>query len=73
MTADIETIVNEQIQLNGIRILPVELNHVLQGRGLPLHHHDPFDRLLICQAIADQLTVVTDDAKFAQYPVTVEW
>jgi PIN domain nuclease of toxin-antitoxin system len=73
MTADIEVIVTDQVQRNGVRLLPVTFSHVLQGRGLPLHHRDPFDRLLICQAIADQMAVVTDDSKFRQYPVTVEW
>jgi PIN domain nuclease of toxin-antitoxin system len=73
MTADIEVIVNDQVQKNGIRILPVGFRHVLEGRTLPLHHNDPFDRLLICQALADQLVVVTSDAKFRPYLVTVEW
>jgi PIN domain nuclease of toxin-antitoxin system len=39
--------------------------------SLPLHHRDPFDRMLICQALAHQLTVVTSDEVFRLYPVTV--
>ncbi len=45
---DIEQIVDEQVKKNRVQMLPLELHHVLEGRTLPLHHHDPFDRLLIC-------------------------
>jgi PIN domain nuclease of toxin-antitoxin system len=40
---------------------------------LPLHHRDPFDRLLIAQAISDDLTLVSRDGHFAAYPVRVRW
>ena len=39
--------------------------------SLPLHHRDPFDRLLIAQALADELTIVTADAQFAAYNVSL--
>jgi PIN domain nuclease of toxin-antitoxin system len=39
--------------------------------GLPLHHRDPFDRMLVAQAIVERLTIVTRDASFARYPVPV--
>lgn len=44
----------------------LSLNKLTQ---LPLHHRDPFDRLLICQAITQNLTIITDDSKFELYPV----
>jgi PIN domain nuclease of toxin-antitoxin system len=44
------------------------LSHLLR---LPLHHRDPFDRMLICQALEHDLQVITSDALFAKYPVTV--
>jgi PIN domain nuclease of toxin-antitoxin system len=40
---------------------------------LPLLHHDPFDRMLICQAIANQMTILTPDPLIAQYPVLTRW
>ena len=76
VTGDIEQIVKEQVLNNGVRLLPVELRHVLTGRTLPLprtSHADPFDRLLISQAISDQLTIVTPDSEFRKYSITVEW
>ncbi|HYI13348.1 MAG TPA: type II toxin-antitoxin system VapC family toxin [Thermoanaerobaculia bacterium] len=44
------------------------LTHLLR---LPLHHRDPFDRMLICQALQHDLQVVTSDAHFVSYPITV--
>lgn len=53
--------------------LPVEMHHALAVEGLPMHHRDPFDRLLISQAIVEGLTIVTGDRKFGQYDLTVLW
>ena len=69
----IDVVVATHVATSGFRVLPVELRHVYSLRGLPLHHKDPFDRLLMAQSIADTLTIVTKDAVFAQYPVTTLW
>lgn len=53
----------------GLTILPIELHHVLALESLPSHHRDPFDRLLIAQAVADELTVLTADKVFSEYPI----
>lgn len=53
------------------RILPVEMTHVLAYQQLPLHHRDPFDRMLIAQAQVEQLTVMTQDANFPLYDVVL--
>ena len=53
--------------------LPVTLRHADVVRTLPLHHGDPFDRLLIAQAVSEGLTVVTADRKFEPYRVLVQW
>ena len=52
-------------------LLDVTAEHGLALATLPLHHRDPFDRLLIAQARAEGLTVVTSDAQFAKYDVPV--
>jgi PIN domain nuclease of toxin-antitoxin system len=57
----------------GFAELPITLRHAEAVRALPLHHDDPFDRLLIAQAIAEGLTVVTSDRKFEPYRVLVQW
>ncbi|RBY82988.1 type II toxin-antitoxin system VapC family toxin [Geodermatophilus sp. TF02-6] len=56
---------------SGARILPLAPAHGLAVAELPLHHRDPFDRLLIAQAIAEDLTVVTADPRFRAYGVLV--
>jgi PIN domain nuclease of toxin-antitoxin system len=53
--------------------LSIARKHVERVESLPLHHRDPFDRLLIAQAIEEDLTVVTADAVFGAYPVTCHW
>ena len=57
----------------GFEWLPIEFEHTLQVTSLPLLHRDPFDRMLIAQALVEQLTVVTRDPWFPQYGVPVVW
>jgi PIN domain nuclease of toxin-antitoxin system len=66
-------ILAEQRRHNGLQILAVTLEHVFAVEGLPHHHKDPFDRLLIAQAIFEDMRVATADAAFAGYPVRVLW
>jgi PIN domain nuclease of toxin-antitoxin system len=54
-----------------VRVLGLAPEHALAVASLPLHHRDPFDRLLIAQARAEALTVLTADARFAAYGVEV--
>jgi PIN domain nuclease of toxin-antitoxin system len=58
-------------QKHGIRSLPIEEADVARLISLPLLHRDPFDRMLICQAQEHALTLVTDDAVIAPYPVSL--
>jgi PIN domain nuclease of toxin-antitoxin system len=60
---------HEQILRSGARILGLAPEHALAVADLPLHHRDPFDRLLIAQARAERLTIVTADRRFADYEV----
>ena len=58
-----------ELDAAGLRLLPIALQHSLGVEALPHHHRDPFDRLLIAQAIADGLTIVTADQVFGMYDV----
>ena len=62
-----------QLVANGVRILPVTLDHVLRIESLELYHRDPFDRILIAQSIEEKLPLVTADPHFERYPVEVIW
>lgn len=56
-----------------IESLPLEEAAVLQLSRLPEYHKDPFDRILICQAIANGFVLLTPDQKITAYPVQAEW
>lgn len=73
LNESLSDIINNQQQINNLAILPITLNHVLTLNSLPLHHKDPFDRLLIAQAISEKAVLVSRDPVFENYPVTVEW
>ena len=60
-------------KLNRIQDLPVHWHHCRQNERLPWHHRDPFDRLLICQALIENLTLISKDRKFREYSVPVVW
>lgn len=57
-----------------LRVLPFTTTHAYQLFDLPLHHTDPFDRMIIAQALAENIPIVTSDEKFRHYPdLTVIW
>jgi len=72
-TDPLEIVVNEQIKINGFQLLPVTFAHVLELEKLPFHHKDLFDRLLIAQAIAENMILVSSDKIFSAYPVNLLW
>jgi PIN domain nuclease of toxin-antitoxin system len=57
----------------GVGLLTIELSHVVRLESLPFHHRDPFDRLLICQALAEGLTVLSADKHLDAYGVRRVW
>lgn len=61
------------IQSYPFSILPVSPNHILQLNSLPLHHRDPFDRLLIAKAQTEKLVLISKDKVFSNYDVVLKW
>lgn len=57
----------------GLRLLPIEWQHAAAVESLPHYHRDPFDRLLVAQALAEKLPIVTGDPSFRPYGITVIW
>ncbi|MBI2894582.1 MAG: type II toxin-antitoxin system VapC family toxin [Deltaproteobacteria bacterium] len=57
----------------GISLHPIRPEHAYRTESLPWHHRDPFDRLLVAQALVDNLEVVTGDPRFRPYGVGVVW
>ncbi len=69
----LKDIIDEQINNHNISILPIATDHILGLNNLPLHHKDPFDRLLISQAKIEDTTLVSCDSVFQNYSVKVDW
>ena len=69
----VESFVAREALQNDLLLLPLELRHIGQVEVLPLHHHDPFDRLLIAQGIVEGIPVVSIDKKFDAYQVKRLW
>ena len=63
----------EEIQNNGFEILPISFQDISTITSLPFHHRDPFDRLIISQAINANLTIVSKDEFFPNYDVKLLW
>jgi len=66
-------IVAQQRETNGMIILPIVQAHVLALEDLPPHHRDPFDRLLVAQALVEGATLVSADPVLKSYPAEVRW
>jgi PIN domain nuclease of toxin-antitoxin system len=65
---------DEQIGANGFAYLPIDPPHVFRVATLPFHHRDPFDRLLIAQALEDGMALVSrEGAAFGLYGVALLW
>jgi len=73
MKMPLAELIESQQQTNNLEILPITLTHVLALQNLPLHHKDPFDRLLIAQAGIEEAVLISGDAAFAKYDVRLMW
>lgn len=66
-------LLRDRLTRNDIRVQDIQLPHVAQVVVLPLHQHDPFDRLLVAQAIVEDMPIVSADPALDDYPVTCIW
>ena len=67
----VETYVPTRMARQGITALPITHAHALRVSALPPHHRDPFDRLLVAQALVERLPILTADTAFDRYDVEV--
>ena len=70
---DYALFLRQQIALNEFEILPIEVQHTAILTSLPLHHRDPFDRLLVAQAMVEGIPIVSNDPVLDAYPVERLW
>jgi PIN domain nuclease of toxin-antitoxin system len=63
----------QQLKANNIQLLPISLSHTERIITLPFHRRDPFDRLLIAQALIENIPIASADSAFDAYPITKLW
>jgi PIN domain nuclease of toxin-antitoxin system len=69
----VDSYISTRMAQLGMRSLEIRAIHALRAAALPSHHQDPFDRMLIAQAQTEEMVLVTADAMFQQYDVSVTW
>ena len=65
--------INKQITLNGFEMLPITFEDTLTVSDLPFNHRDPFDRIIIAQAITNDLSIISKDEVFSSYEAKIIW
>ncbi len=73
LSSPVARFMSQHVESNGFRLMGIELDDVASVETLPLHHRDPFDRLLIVQAANRKLPVVTSDSAFSAYSIKRIW
>ncbi len=73
LTLPFPELIERQVRGNAMELLPVLPPHLHELTRLPFHHKDPFDRLIIAQALAEGVPIITRDAAFESYSVTTLW
>lgn len=69
----IAELLSREVYGNGFEVLAIQANHLDELTKLAFHHKDPFDRLIIAQALAERMPVVTKDEAFERYAVSLLW
>lgn len=72
-TVPLEELIADQCEAMSVSVLDIRREHALGVVTLPFHHRDPFDRLLVAQAVAEGLAIVSRDQAFDGYPVERVW
>ncbi|MBC6434724.1 type II toxin-antitoxin system VapC family toxin [Nostoc sp. HG1] len=73
LSSSLPNFIETQQRVNNLQLLSIELTHIYALEALPSHHRDPFDRILIAQAIVEEMPLLSIDAVFDVYPVERIW
>ena len=63
----------ELLEQNGFRILPISVDHIVIYESLNFVHRDPFDRILVAQAVIEDMTIITKDENIPKYDIKTVW
>ncbi len=69
----IRPFLDRQFEDNQITILSVTLEHIFALESLPMHHRDPFDRLLLAQSLTERIPILSSDKQLASYAAEIIW
>jgi PIN domain nuclease of toxin-antitoxin system len=67
------SLVMQQVYGNAIELIEIRPGHLDVLAKMPFHHKDPFDRLILAQSIAENISVISKDSEFKKYPITLLW
>lgn len=73
MPLPFQEFIESQLTQNQFRILPIEPRHAAMLTVMPLHHRDPFDRMLIAQSLSERIPIASADAEFDRYGLNRMW
>jgi PIN domain nuclease of toxin-antitoxin system len=73
LTKPVVPFLREQLANNNIHVLPIVLDHVARLEDLPVHHRDPFDRILVAQSLEEGWPLLSADPLLARYPTELIW
>lgn len=73
LTIPVQEFVVTHLAVNGFKQLDLNLNHVTRVESLAWHHRDPFDRLLVAQAMEENLSIISADQSMAHYDIDCVW
>ena len=73
LTSPFEEFWKKGIGDNGFRVLPIELAHAAALTTMPFHHRDPFDRLVVAQALVEQMPIISNDLALDAYGIRRIW
>lgn len=73
LTTSLDALLTEQLPNNAIQVLSIDVAHLLRIHALPLHHRDPFDRLLAAQSLVEKMPMISKDVIMDDYGVRRVW
>jgi PIN domain nuclease of toxin-antitoxin system len=73
LAEDPDLFIKNRIQKNALTVLPLMMEHAIRLAGLPFHHRDPFDRLLVAQAMVEQVPILSADSALSAYGIERIW
>ena len=73
LDVSLSELIDTSVNRNNISLLNIEFKHIDYLANLPLHHNDPFDRIMIAQALLENMAIISVDSAFSKYQVPIVW